>query len=80
MINQVYRLTENEGSIEFWVAETNELNPTRDTREMAISVIPKNGDEVHSDLNPDKLDSLIEYLVSCREYVNEYNEESKPQK
>tara|TARA_R110001632_G_scaffold230449_1_gene367869 strand:+ start:323 stop:562 length:240 start_codon:yes stop_codon:yes gene_type:complete len=79
MINQTYKLKEDSSDLEFFVAETNELEPHRDIREMAVVMINKE-QQIDFSLGSDKLDSLIDYLTRCKEYINTFNENSKPTK
>lgn len=73
MENQIYRLdaTDNH-TVEFYVCATNETEPYRSIREMALTVTKKNI-QIDASLNDDELESLIQYLKDCQQYIKEYN-------
>jgi hypothetical protein len=78
MENQIYRVQLTaENKLEFFVCSTNELNPHRNIKELGVCVLGK-GIQLDGDLDLSELDSLISYLQDCREYIKEYNENSKP--
>ena len=78
MENQIYRaqLT-NGGKLELYVCTMNEINPYRNIKELGVSVLGK-VIQLDGNLGLNELDSLISYLQDCREYIKEYNENSKP--
>ena len=81
MENQIYRLheeTENSAILEFWVADTNELNPHKDIKEMAITV-EKKETRLDFELDVFQTESLIKYLSGCLKYIKEFNKTSKPE-
>ena len=78
MENQIYRVQlTDESKLEFYVCSTNELNPHRDIKELGVCVLGK-VIQLDGDLDLIELDSLISYLKDCRDYIKEYNENSKP--
>jgi len=78
MKNQIYRIDlEPSHKLEFYVLSTNEINPHRETKEMGIVVLEKNV-QLDGSLELDELDSLIEYLENCRDYIKEFNQKTKP--
>lgn len=81
MENQIYRLQLTDGvEVEFSVAETNEVEePYKEIRLLEISFF-KDGDEFNEILQEYELDSLIDYLKNCRDYIEDFNANSKPEK
>ena len=80
MENQIYRLYDGakEGSIlEFWVVATNELDPYKKIKEIAIT-IEKEEMRLDFELNTEETESLIKYLKDSLEYIKEYNKTSQP--
>ena len=78
MENQIYRLQLTDKSkLEFYVCSTNEINPYRNIKELGVCVLGK-VIQLDGDLDLIELDSLISYLKDCRDYIKEYNENSKP--
>ena len=79
MENQIYRINlENAVDLEIFVIRTNELNPYKSIREMAVQIIV--GDkQLDGSLDLNELDSLIKYLNDCKEYIVKYNEASVPE-
>ena len=79
MENQIYRINlENAVDLEIFVVGTNELNPYKSIREMAVQIIV--GDkQLDGSLDLNELDSLIKYLNDCKEYIVKYNEASVPE-
>ena len=79
MENQIYRIEmSSKYKLEFYVCETNELNPYRVIKEMGVILYDKN-DQIDGELNTQQLDSLINYLTDCKHYIEQFNSESKPQ-
>jgi len=80
MENQIYRINmENGVDFEFYVCGTNELNPYKETREMAAQLIIGEK-QLDASLELNELDSLIKYLTDCKEYIIKFNEASVPEK
>jgi hypothetical protein len=76
MENQIYRINlENAVDLEIFVIGTNELNPYKSTREMAVQIIVGEK-QLDGSLDLNELDSLIKYLNDCKEYIIKYNEAS----
>jgi len=71
------RGTDNK-TIEFFCCQTNDLNPTRDIRELGIVVFDKDGLQIDFDFDEKEFDSLIDYLDRLRDYCREFNKNSKP--
>jgi hypothetical protein len=73
MENQIYRINmENNVDLEFYVCGTNELEPYREIREMALQIIIGEK-QLDASLDMKELESFIKYLTECREYIVEYN-------
>lgn len=80
MENQIYRISlESNADLEIFVVGSNELNPYKSIREMAVQVIVGE-EQLDGSLNLEELDSLIKYLNDCKEYIVKYNEASVPRK
>ena len=80
MENQIYRLNLERGAdLELYVVGSNELNPFRSIREMAIQIITGEK-QLDTSINENELESLIKYLTDCKDYIKKYNEESIPEK
>ena len=80
MENQIYRINmENGVDLEFYVCGTNELNPYKETREMAVQLIIGEK-QLDASLEVNELESLIKYLTECKDYIIKYNKESVPVK
>jgi hypothetical protein len=81
MDNQYFRVkmygAKEETNVEFYVCDTNELEPMRDIKEIGL-VMVLDKDQFDGALNEKQLDSLIKYLTDCRQYINEFNANSKP--
>ena len=80
MENQIYRLrdgAEEPSTLEFWLVDTNELDPYKEIKEIAIT-IDKKEIRIDFELNTKQTESLIKYLEESLEYIKEYNEASKP--
>lgn len=71
------RGTDNK-TIEFFCCVTNDLNPTRDIRELGIVVFDKDGLQIYFDFDEKEFDSLIDYLIRLRDYCKEFNKNTKP--
>lgn len=79
MENQIYRINlENAVDLEIFVIGTNELNPYKSIREMAVQIIVGKK-QLDGSLDLNELDSLIKYLNECKEYIVKYNEASVPE-
>jgi len=80
MKNHIYRIglggNNFKPDLEFYVCETNEINPSRDILEMGIVVIGKDM-QLDGDLDESELDSLIDYLQDCQRYIKQFNKNSK---
>lgn len=78
MENQIYRIgLNNKAFAELYVCHTNELEPYRSTRELALTVI--DGDtQLDASFAPEEIDSLIKYLQDCKTYIEDFNSKSKP--
>ena len=77
MKNQIYRLDCSGTNLEFFVVDTNEVNPMRKTKEVGIIVYDKNK-QLDFDLDEEAVKSLIKYLNESLEYITEFNKNSKP--
>ena len=78
MGNTIFRKRGSDKSeIEFYTATTNDLNPYREVKELGVVVL--HGEkQLDFDFNEMEIDELIEYLQRAREYVSEFNINSKP--
>lgn len=80
MENVIYRIELNsDAQLEFYVCDTNELNPVRDIKEIGIVLLEGNN-QLDGQLNENELDSLIDYLNDCKHYIAKFNEKSNPNK
>ena len=78
MENQIYRVNmESKVDLEFYVCGTNELNPYRETREIGIQLIIEEK-QLDAGLDVNELNSFIDYLTKCRDYIVDYNSKSIP--
>lgn len=78
MENQIYRINmESGGDLEFYVCGTNEINPYRETREIGIQLIIEEK-QLDAGLDVNELNSFIDYLTKCRDYIVDYNSKSIP--
>ena len=80
MENQIYRMRmESEVDLEFYICGTNELNPYRQIKEIGVQVIFKEN-QLDACLDVKELDSFIDYLTKCRDYIVDFNSKSIPEK
>ena len=78
MENQIYRVNmESKVDLEFYVCGTNELNPYKETREIGIQLIIEEK-QLDAGLDVNELNSFIDYLTKCRDYIIDYNSKSIP--
>lgn len=81
MVNQIYRIPlhggKEDSKLDFWVCATNELNPYRQTKELAVTVIGE--PQLDAMLDLESIDPLIKYLTDCREFIKKINDNSKPE-
>ena len=78
MENQIYRVNmESQVDLEFYVCGTNELNPYKETREIGIQLIIEEK-QLDAGLDVNELNSFIDYLTKCRDYIIDYNSKSIP--
>jgi len=74
MKNQIYRVDLNDKKqIEFWICNTNAINPTIPQREVAITVLGQDGLQLDSSLDNDELESLIDYLQDAKRHCEKFN-------
>lgn len=66
-------------TLEFYVCNTNEVDPYRRIKEIGITVFNKEGLQLDASLDEIELDSFIEYLESCKRYIYNFNKNSKPE-
>lgn len=80
MKNQIYRIDlSGDALCEFYVCQTNEVDPERDILEMGVVILDRPVSlQLDGDMDLDELDSLIDYLQDCRRYIKEFNKNSKP--
>jgi hypothetical protein len=73
MDNQIYRIRMPDNkTLEFYICDTNEIEPYKKTKEMGIVFLGDNK-QVDGGLNYDELSSLINFLENCKEYIGDYN-------
>ncbi len=78
MENQIYRVNmESKVDLEFYVCGTNELNPYKETREIGIQLIIEEK-QLDAGLDVNELNSFLDYLTKCRDYIIDYNSKSIP--
>lgn len=79
MKNQVYRLSNGSGiHLDIWIVDTNEINPVKDIKEIAITIYDNKDLQIDFDLDEDDIKSLMNYLENSLEYIEKFNKESKP--
>jgi len=79
MENQNYKANDGTGlEIEFFCCQTNDLNPTRETRELGIVVFDNDKVQIDFSFDDKEFDSLIDYLTRLQAYCKKFNKESKP--
>ena len=79
MENQIYRINmDNNVDLEFFVIGSNEVNPYKSIREMAVQMIIGEK-QLDASLDLNELASLIKYLTDCKDYIIKYNEASVPE-
>jgi len=78
MENQIYQLQEKDIKLDFFCCQTNDLNPTREIRELGIVVFDNKGLQIDYSFDEHEFDSLIEYLTRLNKYCKEFNSESVP--
>lgn len=76
-------------TLEFYVCQTNELNPYREIRELGIVVYEseekkRNSDEFRqldnsNDFGIEEIERLIKYLQKVKKHIKVFNENSKPE-
>lgn len=76
MKNISYRKQQETDVLEFYLIETNTLDPVIPLLEIEVS-INTNEAEIEFNLEGDELDSLIDYLQDCRKYINKSFVEQK---
>lgn len=74
--------------LEFYICETNELNPHREIKELGIVMYEKDDDVRNSDnfrqmdnsndFGIEEIDALIKYLCKAKKHIKTFNENSKP--
>ena len=74
--------------LEFYVCNTNELNPYREIKELGIVLYDENEDLRKSDdyiqldscdsFGVDEIDNLIKYLQKVKKHIKQFNETSQP--
>ena len=72
MENQIYRLTDDDASLEFWIVDTNDLKPYKKIKELEIT-LNKGNDIYDFTVDLRALKSLIKYLQESLEYIEEFN-------
>jgi len=78
----------NDMLLEFFVCQTNELNPYRETRELGIVIYEKDEEKRKSadyrqmdnmnEFGVDEIEKLIKYLQKVKKHIKTFNENSKP--
>lgn len=78
MENTIYRVDMTEGNtLEFYICGTNEVNPYRKIKEIGVTVFNKEGMQLDASLEPEELESLLEYLRNCQRHIDNFNRKSK---
>ena len=77
MENQIYRIRMSDNKkLEFYICETNTVNPIREIKEIGIVLIDKEA-QIDGGLGVQELSSLIKFLEDCKEYIEGYNSLNK---
>lgn len=70
---------ENITHLEISIIETNEVEPYKEIRELNIDIISNDPDNyICTLLSLDEIDSIIEYLTKAKNYIEKFNNNSKP--
>ena len=82
MENQNYGLTAYGAKkeivdVEFFVCNTNDIQPDREQREMALVITDVIGKHYDTDLDMSEIQSLIDYLTRAKTYIENFNEFSE---
>jgi len=78
MENQIYRVgLTDKAFAELYVCHTNEIEPYRPIRELALVVIDGEK-QFDASFAEEEIDSLIRYLEDCKTYIKVFNSKSKP--
>lgn len=74
--------------LEFYICETNELNPYREIKELGVVLFEKDESKRNSDsfrqldnsndFGVEEIDILIKYLQKAKKHIKKFNESSKP--
>lgn len=78
MKNKILRLhcaDADKVTMEMFCAETNEIEPYRETKELGIIVL-KDDEQFNFDLDEEDLDEMISYLTEMRDHIKEFNKQS----
>lgn len=79
MENQIYRIEMTDGhKLEFFVAETNELEPYREIKELGVCVL-KDNFQLDGELDDSQIDSLMKFLTEAKEHIKNFNLNSQPE-
>jgi len=78
MENQIYRVElSQEKKLEFWISNTNTLNPSIPQKEIGIMVFDKGDFQLDGSLDMQEIDSLINYLQDAKRHCERFNSEQK---
>lgn len=77
MENNIYRIPmSDKKTLEFFVCNTNTVEPYKKTKELGIVLFGDNL-QIYGQLDKDEIDSLIKYLTDCKKYIEDFENEDK---
>jgi len=72
----LYRIRLTDGhTLEFYISDSNEVNPHKDIKEVGITIFTPDGGQIDGGLDSVELDLLIGYLKLCKEHASDFLEE-----
>jgi len=72
--------------LDFYVCDTNEINPNRDIKELGIVIIDREKQSADdfvqidnsNDFGVEEIESLIKFLHKVKKHIKKFNDNSKP--
>lgn len=61
-------------TLEFYISDSNEVNPHKDIKEVGINIFTPDGGQIDGSLDSVELDLLIKYLKLCKEHASDFLE------
>lgn len=70
-----YRIELTNGhTLEFYISDSNEVNPHKDIKEVGINIFTSDGGQIDGSLDSVELDLLIKYLKLCKNHASDFLE------